>query len=486
MKVKRSMSSRIAQKREQLELKLLEAESSWLDNIVDPRDAYIDDVTGESWRPLGGNGMFDEESEPFRTEDELTWIRRKSRSVLSKNPYAENLLKNLIAFTIGKGHNYCCSPKDGVSDVATARKLAKKLQMYVDRLLKYNKWKKRQKEAYRRLHRDGEVFYRIFPQKHGYCRFRFVEPSDIYTPTEWSDDESADFGIKTDPEDVETIEWYFVNGEEVSEHLMQHRKINVDMNCKRGLSSLYCVMANLDRAGKLLRNMSTVVEIQSSIAMIRKHTGTSTAVRNFVSNQATFRRTNQETGETRNYKKIRPGSILDTKQGTEYEFPSIGLNPAAPVGVLSAELRAIASSQSQPEYMVGSDASNANYSSTMVAESPAVRHFEQEQEEVIEMDLELIWTSIEYAIDAGLLPPEIKQMVEILVEAPKLVARQIAEEAQSDDVYMRTRVKSPQTVAGELGLKYEREQRNWREFDDANPDLNMLPTAGQPVPGGGY
>ena len=41
--------------------------------------------------------------------------------------------------------------------------------------------------------------------------------------------------------------------------------------------------------------------------------------------------------------------------------------------VLQAELRAIASRLVMPEFMLTSDASNANYASTMVAEGPAVQ-----------------------------------------------------------------------------------------------------------------
>ena len=47
--------------------------------------------------------------------------------------------------------------------------------------------------------------------------------------------------------------------------------------------------------------------------------------------------------------------------------------------MLQAELRAIAARLVMPEFMFTSDASNANYASTMVAEGPAVRMFERLQ-----------------------------------------------------------------------------------------------------------
>lgn len=474
--------------REAVERKYLEAQLSWMDTFVDPRDRYLDEVTGERWRPIGSYDSLEEEVEPFTNEEELGCIRRKARSICRRNSYAENFLVNMVSFTVGSGHKYCCEPLKTQRRNHTAKEYARKLQRYIDRLLKLNRWHKRQQEIVRRRHRDGEAFIRIFPQSNGYCLFRFVEPVEVSTPQKWMSDPSASFGIKTDAQDVETVEWYFVGEEEVEPHEMQHRKANVDMNSKRGLSSLYCVGANLDRGEKLLKNMSTLVQIQSAIAMIRKHKKTSGAVKSFASRNAALQTTNSVTGETRNFKPYRAGTILDTKEGVEHEFPSVGLNPGAPVSVLGAELRAVAASKALPEYMVGSDASNANYSSTMVAESPAVRFFEAEQSEQIEADLELIWTSVQYAVDAGLLPADIKKFVEINVEAPNLIARQVNEQANADEIYMRNRVMSPQTVAGRLGLDAGQEQRNWAEFDDASPDQVALPMPGAvdgTIPSGG-
>ena len=43
-----------------------------------------------------------------------------------------------------------------------------------------------------------------------------------------------------------------------------------------------------------------------------------------------------------------------------------------------------------PEFMLTSDASNANYSSTMVAEGPAVKMFDRLQHEMLGDDIELL------------------------------------------------------------------------------------------------
>ena len=74
---------------------------------------------------------------------------------------------------------------------------------------------------------------------------------------------------------METVLGYYVDGELVDAGEVQHRQANVDFNVKRGLPLYTPVRKNLRRAEKLLRNMSIVAEIQSAIALIRKHRGAS-------------------------------------------------------------------------------------------------------------------------------------------------------------------------------------------------------------------
>lgn len=456
-----------------LEKQFIESQMELLDQMIDRRSAYFDEVNGQYWMPAGVNLDMDS-TVPFFDEESHAYIRRKARWA-AHQPYLQNLLLNLRSFVIGSGHKYTVRVRDGFDEKAYHVQ-CRTFQRWLDALLKKNRWKKRQKEGHWRFHRDGETFIRLFPQDDGYCLFRFVSPSSVTTPTKWKAEPSADYGIKTQEDDVETIDWYFIDEDEVDYYEVQHRKANVDMDVKRGLSTLYCIGENADRARDLLRNMSVVSAMQASIAMIRKHkNASSTAISNFANNTSTFRATHPSTGETIRGKKMRPGSVLDVKDNVDYEFPTIGLNPSAPTAVLGAELRAIASSRSMPEYMVGSDASNANYSSTMEAGTPAVRYFESEQEEVVEADLELIWAAVEYAIQVGKLPPDVVEVCEIDVDAPQIISRNDLEIAQANDIYLRNRTKSPQTTAAELGYDPAKVQADWAVFEDANPDLMQLP-----------
>jgi capsid protein len=121
--------------------------------------------------------------------------------------------------------------------------------------------------------------------------------------------------------------------------------------------------------------------------------------------------------------------------------------------VLQAELRAIASRLVMPEFMLSSDASNANYSSTMVAEGPAVKMFERLQHDMREDDLEVMWRVVENAVAAGRLPAEALATVDLRAIAPTLAVRDRLKDAQADQILVRNGAMSVQTMALRHGLE---------------------------------
>jgi hypothetical protein len=205
--------------------------------------------------------------------------------------------------------------------------------------------------------------------------------------------------------------------------------------------------------------MSVVSEIQSAIALIRRHTAAGRAtVQRFVGDQADL--TANLPGGAAHFKRFGPGTILDSYGGLEYEFPASTINAGSYVTVLQAELRAIASRLVMPEFMLTSDASNANYASTMVAEGPAVKMFERLQAEQIEDDLEVMWRVVGNSVHAGRLPREALTLIEIQASPPSLTVRDRLQEAQLYEIQFRNGILSPQTWALSSGLDYDQEQQN--------------------------
>ena len=204
--------------------------------------------------------------------------------------------------------------------------------------------------------------------------------------------------------------------------------------------------------------MSVVAEIQSAIALIRKHSSSSAdSIRHFVQNHNNPKSPQNQEGMR--FQHFPPGTIIDAKNGTDYEFPIAAIDASRYILVLQAELRAIASRLVMPEFMLSSDASNANYSSTMIAEGPAVRMFERLQRDFIDQDHFLFRQVIREEIEKSSLPWNTLKRMTIHVIPPILAVRNRYEEAKADEILFRLGVLSKETLAMRYGLDPAREQQ---------------------------
>ena len=432
---------------EHLQHRLSEACEALWDQLVDPREAYLDS-NQVWWDAVTTHGHTSHASSvPFHSEKQLTDIRQQSRHLVATNEYAINGIENRISYLIGTGHNYRASIRKGSEATAD---LEREVQRILDEFLEENRWQARQQEIVRRMDRDGEVFLRYFVDAKGKTNIRFVEPDQIQTPQELANFSAASFGIRSESNDVETILGYFVDGQPVDARDIQHRKANVDVNVKRGLPLYYPVRKNLHRIEKLLRNMSVVAEIQSAIALIRKHrSATRGGVEQFVADKSSE---SNSTGRTKYLSQYAPGTILDAPAGLEYDFPASGIDAGNFVTVLQAELRAVASRLVMPEFMFTSDASNANYASTLVAEGPAIKMFERLQANLKNDDRAVMWRVLENAANAGRLPRDVRQLVDIQITPPSLRVRDQNRECQVERIAYEKGLLSPQTWSLRLGL----------------------------------
>ena len=388
-----------------------------------------------------------------------------------ENEFAINGHENRISYIVGPGHSYRATlrkfnPNSQIGTAAeTTTALIADVQTVLDDFITVSQWHRRQQEIVRRKDRDGEAFLRFFVAPDGSLRIRLIEPDQVFTPPDQIGNPAARLGVLTDRQDVETVHGFFVDGQLVDAADIQHRKANVDANVRRGLPLFYPVRKNLRRAEKLLRNMSVVAEIQSAIALIRKHRqGTATGVQQFVASQADASITSPATGQTRTFRRYGPGTILDANANIEYDFPAADIDAANFVAVLQAELRAVASRLVMPEFMLTSDASNANYASTMVAEGPAIRMFARLQAEQVCDDLEVMWRVVNSAIAAGKLPLETTSLINIQAVAPSLVVLDQLKETQRFRIENAAGILSPQTWSQRDGLDYDQEQANFAAY----------------------
>jgi hypothetical protein len=433
----------------------LESQVDLWQSYVDPREAYLSS-DGELWESIGAGGSPLEDM-PFRTCAELFQIQSVSRYLCRENEFALNAITNRVNYIIGEGHVYTVvGAYPGVPAATTQR-----VQDVLDRILEVNRWTERQREIQIRDDRDGETFIRKFKSDDGLMRFRFVEPRQIVPPP--GAEEHKSFGVETLVNDHETPYAYWIDGEPVPACEIQHRKWNVDSSMKRGYPLLYPIRKNLVRAVKLLRNMSTATEIQTAIALIRKHQQqTREAVRSFVSAKNAE---SNSSGRPDNVLKYGAGSILDVPQGQDYTVPP-QIDPSKTVSALQAELRSIAARLCMPEFMVSSDASNANFASTMVAEGPAVKNFQAEQKSQKDYDLELIEDAMCFACESGILTEQELRQTKIEVQAPTVQVRDQLKEAQARQIDMGLSILSPQSATSQIGKDYSQEQLNIQKHQE--------------------
>jgi hypothetical protein len=429
------------------ERRAMEATTDLILNCVDVDDPFLG-PNGERWHDVGTCDRYGTASD-VNSETWLSEIRYRMRTLAERNEFAICGHENRVNYIVGTGHSYTVTKKPELDEVADETITA--VQAVIDRFVKENKWAKRQQEIVWRKDRDGECFLRFFPTSkednegitQADLRIRFVEPGQVSTPPGKQKDNEK-FGIETDPEDVETVWGYWIDGEKVPADEIQHRKENVDTNVKRGMPLFYPVEKNLRRTEKVLRNMTVVASIQSAIALIRKHSGAGadeSTTTNWVQDEANYS-VSHGTQPTSYHRQYAAGTILDAPSNTEYDFPTAAIDSSKYVGIIQAELRAIACRLVMPEFMLTSDASNANYSSTMVAEGPAVKMFERWQAVMVEEDLEVMDRVLALAVESQELTQEQVDQIDIDVTLPTLTTRDRLQETQADQILVNGKAMS--------------------------------------------
>lgn len=492
-------AARARLQRERLQLKLTETAVDFYATlgILDPRDLQAE---------LDGWGFFPAMVPPYYvqsqkrgevlpvyvTEEQLRLIRDRCRKLAMENEYAICATENRASYIVG----------DGLIHRATPRRkdcpphLVERTQYVIDCFSEANELAEVEVDAVERLDKDGDAIYRFFPQKNGLLLMRVVEPEHLRSPNGSAYGPEYSFGVQTDPEDVETIVGYWV----VENPLLKsnfptfvpadeilHIKLNTPKNAKRGLPTWYAVEQNLRRAHDLLASMTSMAKTRAKIALIRKFNQTLQATaNNLVQSNVQATAIDPLTGIQLNLEQLRYGTILNASKNIDYEFPGSEVDASSFVQVLQAELRSIAARLVMPEWMLSVDASNANYSSSLIAEAPSTKMFRRLQrlfasrfgESRKTGRISAVWRQLRYSIQCGVLPPDLAKWVKVQTEAPSLVVRDKQAEATSNKTYFDMRLKSPQTIQAELGLDGKQEAENFKELG-IDPKPQSAEGAGQ-------
>jgi len=424
----------------------------------------------------------------YQSEQDLLPMLAIVRAIVTSDPMAISLLDNLTNYTIGTGLNYqAVSTDKNTSDP----RLVADVQQVLNTFLEDNDWESDfEREVFARTRTDGEAILSLIPE--GWrTRVKIIEPEQLTEPADPRDLEewlhatgqadlgafvpSWSFGILTRLDEATMpIGYHVVNDgrgddwEFLPDAHVEHIKRNVPRSAKRGVSDFLPVYRYLRSTGKLLDNMIEGGAIQAAIAWIREHaqgTQSGQAASLLGANRFTdFNQPRPKLGsQTVNVQRYGKGTILDTGPGTIYKPAPLGSSHAPNfTTIIQAGLRYVANRWNMPEFMTG-DASNANYASTLVAESPFIKGRENDQRFYCSRFKRLIWKVIRIAFDAGYFSSwqlsweELRQTVRLNIVPPEVATRDKLKQAQTAEIEIRMGTLSRRTATAEAGRDFDAE-----------------------------
>jgi len=291
----------------------------------------------------------------------LQRARDESREFVRVNAHARNVCTQIVNFTVGAGFAV------HFEDAAQAIRWHKDSRAL--------RWPKRRREIVRRLVREGEAYLRRFGNGDG-TTVRFVQPEHLYTPTGQIDNIKGGLwqGVAFDPEDVETVLGYWINEEYVDAgDVFVFRDPFSDTTAIRGWPMIYDAIPLIEQYQIWVQTRGRLNQLRSAIVAMRKHTNTTPAQLSSFADAVKTGTLTRKSGVAQKYTdKWLPGTVIDATGDIEYEFPAAKIDAGSAADDGRAMRLLIAAFFSMPEYWVTADASNANFSSTLIAENPGI------------------------------------------------------------------------------------------------------------------
>lgn len=428
--------------------------------VVQPREVAEPALPGERVVTQGRS----ERKLPFANLEELAVIRNSSRWLADENMYTCGMLGVLESYVVGTGFSYRVVAKERKT---VDQSWLLKGQDVIDEFLDRSVWWDWERELFRREHRDGDELRRYFVGSDNRLVFRPVEPEHLVDPPGIKhDDPEWSMGVRRKADDPYTILGYWIaydgnpaHGVEVPASEIDHRKANVDKCIPRGLSDFFVVKDIAVDLLKLITNVNRGAQVLAAIAWIESQAPgvLKSEVEAMAGLEAEYTQTNPLTSQTDYYQRLKPGSKIRTNAGKTYNAAPLAQNTMNFVEIVRLCRQALGARWSASEILTG-DASNANYASSIVAESPFVHRATTEQYSQAQSHRMTMFRALRLAEAAGKLPSGFCDNVDVQVEPPAITGRKPAEEAAADEIEQRLGIVSPQTQADRRGYNWEREQ----------------------------
>jgi hypothetical protein len=363
----------------------------------------------------------------WRTEQELSEIRGICRFLATISETAIGIRDTRRNFVIGQGFEIAVQPRPQFKDDPEAVEIAKRATAWLETQFELNRWLgDLEFEAFNTLIEDGEQIWIVEPHPHDERRisFRLEQPDFLTQPgnpahvgdqvglgteLEWKYGIAAEWGRSYEPLAYYVQPYNDIEATVYMPSQVEHIRANVRRSIKRGVGDFYPVWQTLHKMEKLLSNTTHGAAVQAAIAYIREHAAgkSASAIETFANGRADSKSTYSTPSGARNLRtrKAMPGTVVDVQAGAKYHAGPLGTNQSSIyIEVIQQALRIVGLRWQMPEYMVSGDASNANYASTLVAESPFVKSCESYQYWLAQHYRRLFSKVIAMGIRRGLLP----------------------------------------------------------------------------------
>ena len=446
MSIISNISNKITRKKDISELK--EAFDQKLQDISLYYENRLDDLYEAFDTATSNNNLTSQSAEelkfvsPSSREDLLA----QCRYMYYRNPWARNIIDITTNFIAGSGFSYQAEDNN------------EKVQEFIDNFWNDpdNRLTLKLSEMVNRVLRDGEIFIRYFKHKNGKVILRFIDPDEIYS-------------VNVDKNDRERVLFYryyvtshiddennTVDGidKEIPAKDMQHIKINVDSDVKRGRSILEPALKPLKYYEDWLFGRVVINRMKSSIFLEE------IIDRGSPSDVATLKnaQTQRENITSRTvYKLPRYGTKVIHGSNITYKWsdPNIKADDTKEDG---RQIRlSIAAAVGIPEHIVTSDASNNNYSSILLSQVPYIRKIQAWQEMFGYSLKEMFQQVVCHGIDVGVIPRSSKES--------KLNEKSIKEIKRLEHVLSVLREQDGQTISEteEKIYKIKKNPDNYRD-----------------------
>lgn len=393
----------------------------------------------------------------FQSERELDLLRAPARVLCAVNSNAIGLVEGLTSYVLGTGITYRATPKKGrekevppeLIDAINVGLFAE----FDDRTEWYGgEQPGLEEELFFRSCEDGEFILCHYALDDGRTDVRTVEPEQLTAPPRLPDGDTYEqwtFGVRTEEDDVQCPLAYWIyfgddpsDGEEYTPDEITHFRRNTKRSIKRGLTDFsFDTLDHLNMACRLLGNLGEGAAQQAAIVGVRQHeTGTEEEVQEFAGNNLEdYEEREPLTGQTRKVRRYRKGDWEDIPKGLQYVDGPGAQNAPAHLQVLAALYRAGGRRWNSPEWLCSGDASNTVFASSLTAENPFVKTVTRRQRSYKEAFKRTRWVVIKNHCTkhGGVLAKgrvftweDIRQLVDIVAEAPSAEARNKLQEAQ--------------------------------------------------------